>query len=107
MHERKALMADLVDAFIALPGGFGTLDEFCEILTWAQLGLHRKPCGLLNTAGYYDHLLALFDHAVAERFLPPQHRAMLAVSDDPQALLQQMSVSEPAASEKWLTRSDR
>jgi uncharacterized protein (TIGR00730 family) len=107
MHERKSLMADLADAFIALPGGFGTLDEFCEILTWAQLGLHRKPCALLNTAGYYDHLLALFDHAVAERFLPPQHRAMLVVSDDPQELLQQMSSSEPVTAEKVITRRDR
>src|ERR1700722_17356102 len=67
MHERKALMADLSDAFIAAPGGYGTLDEFCEILTWTQLGLQRKPLGILNHLGYYDHLLKLFDHAVTEQ----------------------------------------
>ena len=73
MHERKALMAELADAFIALPGGFGTLEEFCEILTWTQLGLQRKPAGLLNVEGYYDHLLKLFDHAVKEQFVKPAH----------------------------------
>src|SRR5512135_1687759 len=77
MHERKALMADLSDAFIALPGGYGTFEEFCEILTWTQLGLQRKPCGILNIAGYYDHLLKMFDHAVAEQFVKPVHRQML------------------------------
>ena len=70
MHERKQLMADLSDAFVALPGGFGTLEEFCEVLTWNQIGIHRKPCGLLNVRGYYDGLLALFDHGVHERFIP-------------------------------------
>src|SRR6266478_63764 len=80
MHERKALMAELSDAFIALPGGYGTIEEFCEVLTWTQLGLQRKPCGLLNVEGYYDHLLALFDHALAEQFLKPVHRRMV-VSD--------------------------
>jgi uncharacterized protein (TIGR00730 family) len=74
MHERKALMADLSDAFIALPGGFGTLEEFCEIVTWAQLGLHAKPCGILNVLGYYSPLLAMLDHAVEERFLKPENR---------------------------------
>ena len=69
MHERKALMADLSDAFLALPGGFGTFEEFCEIVTWSQLGIHQKPCGLLNVDGYYDPLLRLFDHAVGEGFL--------------------------------------
>ena len=72
MHERKALMADLSDAFIAMPGGYGTLEEFCEIVTWAQLGLHAKPCGILNVLGYYSPLLAMFDHAVEERFLKPR-----------------------------------
>jgi uncharacterized protein (TIGR00730 family) len=80
MHERKALMADLADAFIALPGGYGTFEEFCEVLTWTQLGIQRKPCGLLNVDGYYDALLNLFDHAVAEQFLKPEHRAIV-VSD--------------------------
>ena len=74
MHERKALMADLSDAFIAMPGGYGTFEEFCEILTWTQLGLQRKPCGILNIEGYYDHLLQMFDHAVAEQFVKPVHR---------------------------------
>src|ERR1041384_3548938 len=83
MHQRKALMAELSDAFIALPGGFGTFEEFCEILTWTQLGLQRKPCGILNVAGYYDHLLKLFDHAVAERFLKPEHRGIVISDTDP------------------------
>ena len=85
MHERKARMADLSDAFMALPGGFGTLDELCEILTWAQLGIHRKPIGLLNVAGYYDHFLALLDHQVREGLLKSQHRDYLAVDDNPAA----------------------
>jgi uncharacterized protein (TIGR00730 family) len=72
MHERKALMAELSDGFIAMPGAWGTLDEFCEILTWAQLGLHHKPCGILNIEGYYDPLLKMFDHFVAESFLKPE-----------------------------------
>src|SRR3954451_6826808 len=75
MHERKAMMVELADAFIAMPGGFGTLEEFCEVLTWAQLGLHRKPHGLLNTAGFYDSLLRFFDHTMAERFVRAEHRA--------------------------------
>jgi uncharacterized protein (TIGR00730 family) len=77
MHERKALMADLSDAFIALPGGFGTMDEFCEILTWAQLRIHDKPVGLLNTYGYYDHLIALFDTMGSEGFVTPRNRALV------------------------------
>jgi len=87
MHERKALMADLSDAFIAMPGGYGTLDEFCEILTWAQLGLHDKPCGILNTAGYYDQVLAAFDHAAEEQFLKPQNREMIISEEDPRRLI--------------------
>jgi uncharacterized protein (TIGR00730 family) len=87
MHERKALMAQLSDAFIALPGGFGTLDEFCEILTWTQLGLQRGPCGLLNVEGYYDHLLAMFDHAEKEQFVKPQHRKLVIVEKSPEALV--------------------
>ena len=79
MHERKALMADLSDAFIALPGGPGTTEEILEVLTWAQLGLHHKPCGLLNTLGYYDHLLSFLKHAVNEKFLQPEHCSMLIV----------------------------
>jgi uncharacterized protein (TIGR00730 family) len=87
MHERKALMADLADAFIAMPGGFGTLDEFCEILTWAQLGLHTKRCGVLNIAGFFDPLLAAFDHAVTEEFLKPAHRRMVISDPDPVSLV--------------------
>ncbi|HEY1799527.1 MAG TPA: TIGR00730 family Rossman fold protein [Terriglobales bacterium] len=106
MHERKALMAELSDAFIALPGGFGTLDEFCEILTWAQLGLHDKPCGLLNIEGYFDPLLALFDRAVEDGFLHPKHRAMLITADDPAVLLEEMTRHQQPLVEKWIGRSD-
>lgn len=95
MHERKALMADLSDAFIAMPGGYGTLDEFCEILTWAQLGLHNKPCGILNVAGYYDHLLAAFDHAVAEGFLKPKNRELIISDDDPELLITRLLRDAP------------
>lgn len=90
MHERKALMAELADVFVAAPGGFGTLDELCEILTWAQLGLHRKPCGLLNTAGYFDPLLAMFDHAVREGFLSAAHRQLMPSEQHAQRLLDRL-----------------
>jgi len=92
MHERKALMADLSDGFIAAPGGYGTLDEFCEILTWTQLGLQRKPVGMLNVDGYFDHLLALFDHAVTERFVKPMHRDMIVTDATPESLIARMRV---------------
>jgi uncharacterized protein (TIGR00730 family) len=91
MHERKATMAQLADAFIALPGGIGTLEELAEILTWAQLELHAKPIGLLNQDGYYDHLLRFLDHAVAEGFLRQAHRDQLVVADDPALLLDALS----------------
>lgn len=91
MHERKALMNDLSDAFIALPGGFGTLDEFFEVLTWSQLGFHGKPCALLNVAGYYDRMLAMLDHAVTERLLRPAHRELVIADTDPLRLLQRLS----------------
>jgi uncharacterized protein (TIGR00730 family) len=87
MHQRKALMNELSDAFIALPGGFGTLDEFFEILTWSQLGIHGKPTGLLNVSGFYDSLLAMLDHAVAERFLRPAHRELVIADIDADSLL--------------------
>lgn len=106
MHERKALMAELADGFIALPGGFGTLDEFCEILTWAQLGLHHKPCGLLNVKGYYDHFSRLLDHAVNEQFLRPLHRAMVISDEDPEALLCRMMEYEAPLTGKWIDRSE-
>lgn len=101
MHQRKALMNELSDAFIALPGGFGTLDEFFEILTWAQLGLHDKPCGLLNVAGYYDHLLRMLDHAEAERFLRGAHRALVMAQTDVDALLRQLAAFTPLRAGKW------
>ncbi|MBI2555583.1 MAG: TIGR00730 family Rossman fold protein [Candidatus Rokubacteria bacterium] len=106
MHERKALMAELADAFVALPGGYGTLEEFCEVVTWAQLGIHRKPCGLLNVTGFFDSLLALFDHAVAEGFLRLQHRALIVVEKDPERLLDALAAWEPPAIEKWVRQEE-
>jgi len=102
MHERKALMAGLADGFIALPGGYGTLDEFCEMLTWAQLGLHAKPCGLLNVGRYFDGFLAFLDHARAEAFVRPEHRAMLVVDSDPDALLNRLASYHAPQVPKWL-----
>jgi uncharacterized protein (TIGR00730 family) len=95
MHARKALMAELADAFIALPGGFGTAEEFFEALTWAQLGLHAKPCGLLNVKGYFDHLIHFIDHAVEQQFLHPSHRALLLVDQSPEALLTRLAAWKP------------
>lgn len=106
MHERKARMAEMADAFIALPGGFGTFEEFCEVLTWSQLGIHRKPCGLLNVDGYYDPLLALFDRSVSEGFVRPEHRALVLVRPEIGALLDALADYEPPAVEKWLDRSE-
>jgi uncharacterized protein (TIGR00730 family) len=103
MHERKQLMADRSDGFIAMPGGFGTFEEFCEVLTWSQLGMHAKPCGLLNVKGYFAGLLALFDHAVAEQLLQPRNRAMVIGESDPKALLDAMGQYRAPAVEKWLT----
>ncbi len=88
MHERKALMADLSDAFMALPGGYGTLEEFCEIITWRQLQLHQKPCGLLNVDGFFDGLLTFIDHQVQEGFVTPENRNMILTSDNPVELLE-------------------
>ena len=95
MHERKALMAELADAFVAVPGGIGTLEELIEVYTWSQLGIHDKACGVLNVKGYYDHLAALLDHAVAEGFLRPQHRAVLSVASEPAELLDRLAAYEP------------
>ena len=105
MHERKATMAELSDGFIALPGGVGTLEELFEVITWGQLGLHQKPCGLLNVCGYYDPLLAFLDHAVAERFLRQTHAAMLQASPSIDELLHRMAAYEPPTAPKWLDRS--
>jgi len=90
MHQRKALMAEKADAFVALPGGMGTMDELCEIITWAQLQLHNKPIGILNVAGYYDHLIALIDHMVKEGFVLPKHRDLILVADDGETLIQKL-----------------
>lgn len=103
MHERKAVMAELADGFIALPGGYGTLEEFCETLTWGQLGLHAKPFGLLNVAGFYDHFLAFIDHAVARGLIKPKHRSLLLTADEPAALLEKMREWKPAPGKKWIT----
>ncbi len=106
MHERKAKMAELADAFIALPGGYGTLDELFEALTWTQLGYHRKPCGLLNVAGFFDRLADYLDHALAEGFLTRQHREMLVVADDPDLMIETLrSVRLPQTS-KWIGRGE-
>lgn len=106
MHERKARMAEAADAFIAMPGGYGTFEEFCEVLTWSQLGLHAKPCGLLNVAGYYDPLLALFDHATTERFVRPEHRSLVLPHADPDRLLDALAAWRPPALDKWIDRDE-
>ena len=105
MHERKAKMAELADAFIAMPGGFGTFEEFCEIVTWAQLGLHRKPCGLLNVEGYYDPLMPFLRHGFDEQFVRTAFERMLLVSDSPAALLDAFASFEPPAQAKWMDRA--
>jgi uncharacterized protein (TIGR00730 family) len=106
MHERKALMSELSDGFITLPGGTGTLEEFFEILTWAQLGEHQKPCGLLNVAGYYDPLLAVFDHMLHKGFLSQSNRALLLVESEPAKLLQRLDHYRPPETVKWIDRSE-
>lgn len=106
MHERKAMMADLADAFIALPGGFGTFEEFCEVLTWGQLGLHRKPCGLLNIEGFYAPLLALFDHATSEGFVRDIHRGIVLVEEEPDRLLDRLRDYQPNVVPKWMDRDE-
>jgi uncharacterized protein (TIGR00730 family) len=108
MHQRKAMMADLADAFIALPGGYGTLEEFCEIVTWSQLGIQKKPCGLLNTEGYWDGLLAFLDHAAEEAFLRPENRALVLVAATPEEMLDKiMAWRAPAHIESWLDAEKR
>lgn len=102
MYERKRLMFERSDAFVTLPGGFGTLDELAEALTMSQLGLHAKPCGLLDVAGFFDPLIAYFDRAVAERFLRPEHRALITVGDDADRLLDALEAAPPATMEKWI-----
>jgi len=106
MHERKTMMAELSDGFIALPGGVGTLEELFEIWTWAQLGFHGKPCGLLNIAGYYDALITFLDHTVEEQFVREPHRSMLLVEHDPEALLDRFAGYEPPTVQKWVEKSE-
>jgi uncharacterized protein (TIGR00730 family) len=105
MHERKALMADLSDGFIALPGGIGTLEELFEVWTWAQLGVHAKPVDLLNVAGFFDPLLAFLDATVEQRFLRPEHRALVLVEHDPAALLRRFATYVPPDVPKWIDRA--
>ena len=100
MHERKALMAELSDGFIALPGGLGTIEEFFEVLTWAQLGLHRKPCGLLNICQYYSSLVTFLDHAVSQQFIESEHRSMLLIDEHSEALLEKFTLYQPPTMDK-------
>lgn len=104
MHQRKALMASLADGFVALPGGFGTLEEFCEVLTWAQMRLHDRPCGLLNVQGFYDPLIQMFDQALHEQFLRPEHRTLVLAHHEPADLLQLLA-SHPAHQPVRMTQS--
>jgi uncharacterized protein (TIGR00730 family) len=105
MHERKAVMADLADGFIALPGGWGTLEELFEVLTWGQLGLHQKPCGLLNVRGFFDGLLSFIDHSIDERFVRRENRSMVLVANSPDTLLEQLEQYVPPVVEKWIDRA--
>ena len=102
MHERKMLMNGLSDGFVALPGGYGTLEEFLEVLSWAQLGIHAKPCALLDVSGFWEPLAALFDHAVTEGFVHPDHRSLVVTESEPRRLLDAMARYEPPETKKWL-----
>ena len=106
MHERKAVMAELADGFVVLPGGAGTMEEFFEIWSWAQLGIHHKPCGILNVDGYYDPLLALFDQMVGQQFLRPQHRSLVLVETEPRALLARFASYRPPPAPQWIDTAD-
>jgi uncharacterized protein (TIGR00730 family) len=107
MHERKALMAELADGFIAMPGGLGTFEELFEVWTWAQLGYHRKPCALLNVAGFYDKLAGFLDEVVERGFVKPVHRSMLIVENDPAALIAAIRAYEPPKVDKWIKAGER
>lgn len=106
MHERKALMAELSDAFLALPGGYGTLEEFCEVVTWAQLGLHQKPCGLLNVTGFYDPLLAQLDRQVTEGFLSQTMRTLVIEAKEPEQLLAALKAFRSPVRERWMKEGE-
>jgi uncharacterized protein (TIGR00730 family) len=105
MHQRKQLMAELAEGFVILPGGLGTLEEFFEVWTWGQLGLHRKPYGILNVASYFDSLLAFLDHSVSERFVRPDHRRLLLMAEDPMELLHRLDTYAVPLSPKWIDRA--
>jgi uncharacterized protein (TIGR00730 family) len=107
MHQRKSQMADMSDAFVALPGGLGALEQFFEIVTWGQLGFHSKPCGMLNVAGYFDELDRFLDQAVKEGFVAEQHRAMILLDDDPARLVTRLREHQPGESEQWIGRTNR
>ncbi len=107
MHERKALMADLSDGFVTLPGGYGTLEEFLEVLSWAQLSIHKKPCALLDVDGYWEPLAALFDKAVTEGFVHPNQRSLVLTGEDPELLLDQMENYTPPEMKKWIEPKER
>lgn len=107
MHERKKMMADRADAFVALPGGLGTWEEFCEVLTWTQLGIHAKPGGVLNVLGYYDPLLAMFDRAVEDGFVRAEHRALALTETDPERLLDRLASWEAPTVPKWIGLRER
>jgi uncharacterized protein (TIGR00730 family) len=102
MHDRKARMAEMSDAFVAMPGGFGTFEEFCEVLTLTQLGVHTKPCGVLNVEGFYDPLLSLFDRAVADRFLRPEHRALVLTAESASRVLDRLAGWKPVKLDKLI-----
>lgn len=104
MHERKAMMSDLSDGFIAMPGGIGTFEELFEVLTWQQLGIQPKPCAILNTSDYFNQLLKLLDHAVAEKFLKPAHRDMLLIAESAASLIDLMRKYEHSHTDKWMDR---
>ncbi len=106
MHERKRAMADQADAFVMMPGGFGTLEEFFEVITWTQLGIHVKPCGVLNVQGYFDPLVTLVERATSQRFVRAEHRDLLLVDDDPRRLLDGLAEWVPVVFDKWLDRTD-
>lgn len=107
MHERKALMSDLSDGFLVLPGGLGTLEEFFEVATWAQLGIHAKPVGLLNVVGYYDRLLAFLDYSLTEGFIPPRNHDLVLVGEDPAELLDRMAAQPTTPRRRWLDSRER
>ena len=107
MHERKAVMADAADAFIMLPGGYGTLDEFFEVVAWTQLGIHAKPCGVLDVAGYFEPLRTLLDGAARAGFIRPVHRDLVLTESEPAPLLDRLAAWSPVTTAKWLNKSER